>query len=259
MVETSRLDIAIEANRLCFSYDDSKVIDNLSFTLKKGKRLAILGKSGCGKSTLLKVISALILPNSGRLKLRGQIYYDDSDWVYETWEIRQKIVMVFQSYNLFPNYTVLKNITLALRVVKGYDEKKAVEAANDIAHKLCIEDVIDKYPNQISGGQAQRVALARAYVMCPSIMLLDEVTSAIDPTTINNVIKILEELKHSDETIDTSVVLVTHNLKFAIDYSDYIAFMSDGKFVDFAESKKFLSSSSHIQTLSYIDDSKYYI
>lgn len=259
MVKKEELNIALNVKDLSFSYNSSNpVIDNLSFSLEQGKRLAVLGKSGCGKSTLLKLLSTLLMPSSGSLSLSEQDYFTGDDWLYETWEIRQKVILVFQSYNLFPNLTVLENITLALKIVKSHSKEGAVDLAKSIGSKLGLDNIFSSYPNEISGGQSQRVALARAYVMYPSLLLLDEVTSAIDPSTINSVIKLLEELKENEVTKKTSVIMVTHNIRFAVDHSDYIAFMENGTFVEIHKSNDFLTQAIDGRTKAYINDSKYF-
>lgn len=259
MVKKEKLDIALNVRDLSFSYNSSSpIIDNLSFSLEKGNRMAILGKSGCGKSTLLKLLASLLNPTKGSLILSGQEYFSEDDWQFETWEIRQKIILVFQSYNLFPNLTVLENIALALKIVKSHSKQSAYDLAKSIGSKLGLESIFSSYPNEISGGQSQRVALARAYVMYPSILLLDEVTSAIDPSTINSVIKLLEELKENEATKATSVIMVTHNIRFAVDHSDYIAFMENGTFVEIHKSSNFLTQAFDSRTKAYIQDSKYF-
>jgi ABC-type polar amino acid transport system ATPase subunit len=147
---------------------------------------------------------------------------------------------------------------LALKIVKSFPIERAVELAMAIGAKLGLESIFSSYPNEISGGQSQRVALARAYVMYPSILLLDEVTSAIDPSTINSVIKLLEELRDNEATKKTSVIMVTHNIRFAIDHSDYIAFMENGTFIEIHKSNEFLSKAFDNRTKTYINDSKYF-
>lgn len=259
MVKKEKLDIVLNVRDLSFSYNSSNpIIDNLSFSLEKGNRMAILGKSGCGKSTLLKLLASLLNPTKGSLTLSGQEYFSEDDWQFETWEIRQKIILVFQSYNLFPNLTVLENIALALKIVKSHSKQSAYDLAKSIGSKLGLESIFSRYPNEISGGQSQRVALARAYVMYPSILLLDEVTSAIDPSTINSVIKLLGELKENEATKATSVIMVTHNIRFAVDHSDYIAFMENGTFVEIHKSSNFLTQAFDSRTKAYIQDSKYF-
>ena len=253
------MNIGLEIKDLYFTYGDKDVLNGVSFDIESGGVLSILGRSGSGKSTLLKCISSLITPNRGNLYLNNQEYFDGNDWLYEPWELRQKIALVFQGYNLLPNLSVNDNITLALRVVQGVEKDKANSKAKEITKRLGIEDVLDKYPNEISGGQAQRTALARAFILSPPVLLLDEITSAIDPTTINNVAKVLNELRENEPTKKTTVLMVTHNIQFAIEYSNNIAFLDKGKFVEYLPASKFLNESKNPETLEYINDSKYYL
>lgn len=241
-----------------FAYDGKRILDGISLEVKKGEVLAVIGKSGSGKSTLLKCVSSLLQVSNGNLFLNGQQIIQDGEPLFELWEIRQRIVIVFQEYNLFPNLTVLQNIKIALEKVKGQDKATAKQMALSMCEKLNLTELTDKYPNEISGGQAQRVALARALVLKPQVLLLDEVTSAIDPSTILNVIKVIDELKNAEETKDTSIVLVTHNIRFAVDYADNIAFLHDGKIHEQLNAKHFLSGAKSPITQEYIRDSKYF-
>ncbi len=241
-----------------FAYDGKRILDGLSFQVNKGEVLAVIGKSGSGKSTMLKCFSALLQVNKGNLFLNGQQIIQDGEPLFEPWEIRQRIVIVFQEYNLFPNLTVLENIKIALEKVKLQDRTTAEQTALAMCAKLNLSELKDKYPNEISGGQAQRVALARALVLKPQVLLLDEVTSAIDPSTILNVIKVIDELKNAEETKDTSIILVTHNIRFAVDYADNIAFLHEGKIHEQLNAKQFLTDAKSPVTQEYIRDSKYF-
>jgi len=258
MVKEKELIPQLTIDNFEFSYNDKKILNGISLELKKGEVLSILGASGSGKSTLLKCIAALLEVKKGNAFLNGQQIIQEGEFVFEPWELRQRIVIVFQDYNLFPNMTVLENIKIALQKVKNIDKDKASKIAISMCEKLKISELKDKYPNEISGGQAQRVALARALVLQPQILLLDEITSAIDPSTILNVIGIINEIKNAEETKNTSIILVTHNIRFAVDYSDSIAFLHQGKIHEQLPAKQFLTESKSPVTQQYIKDSKYF-
>jgi polar amino acid transport system ATP-binding protein len=258
MVKETELTPQLSIDSFEFSYDDKKILNGISLQIKKGEVLAIVGESGSGKSTLLKCISALLEVNKGNAFLNGQQIIQEGELIFEPWELRQRIVIVFQDYNLFPNMTVLENIKIALEKVKNIGKEEANKIAVSMCEKLKISELKNKYPNEISGGQAQRVALARALVLQPQILLLDEVTSAIDPSTILNVIGVINEIKNAEETKDTSIILVTHNIRFAVDYSDNIAFLHEGKIHEQLPAKQFLTESKSPVTLQYIKDSKYF-
>jgi ABC-type polar amino acid transport system ATPase subunit len=242
-----------------FSYGSRKILNSISLEVNKGEILAIIGKSGSGKSTLLKCLSVMIEAEKGDVFLNDQQIIQNGIFLYEAWEIRQRMMIVFQEYNLFPNMTVLSNIKIALEKVKNIDKTISMQIALSICDKLNLTGIKDKYPNEISGGEAQRTALARAIVLKPQVLLLDEITSAIDPSTILNVIKVINELKISEETKDTSIILVTHNIRFAVDYADSIAFLYDGKIHEQLDANKFITEAKSVITQEYINDSKYFI
>jgi len=258
MVKETELNSQLQIENFEFSYMDKKVLDKISLHLKKGEVMAVVGKSGSGKSTLLKCISTVLEVNNGKAFLAGQMFIENGENIFESWEIRQRIVIVFQEYNLFPNLTVLENVKIALEKVKHLERKTAKQIATSMCEKLHLSDLLNKYPNEISGGQAQRVALARALVLKPQILLLDEITSAIDPSTILNVISVINELKNAEETKDTSIILVTHNIRFAVDYADEIAFLHEGIIHEQLNAKEFLTDAKSPITQEYIRDSKYF-
>ena len=259
MAKEKELNSQLHVENFDFSYKNQKVLNGVSLALNKGEVMAVIGKSGSGKSTLLKCISTLLEVNNGNAFLNGQKFIENGENIFEPWEIRQRIVIVFQEYNLFPNLTVLDNVKIALEKVKNIEKPVAKKMATTMCGKLQLTDLLNKYPNEISGGQAQRVALARALVLKPQILLLDEVTSAIDPTTILNVISVINELKNAEETKESSIILVTHNIRFAVDYADQIAFMHEGTIHEQLEAKEFLSNAKSPITQEYIRDSKYFI
>jgi polar amino acid transport system ATP-binding protein len=249
----------LKIENLEFSYGSRKILNGISLEIQKGEVLAIIGKSGSGKSTLLKCLSMMLNSEKGNIFLNGQQIIQDGNALYEAWEIRQRMMIVFQEYNLFPNMTVLSNIKIALERVKNIYKATSEQMALSMCDKLNLTEIKNKYPNEISGGEAQRTALARALVLKPQVLLLDEITSAIDPSTILNVIRVINELKNSEETKNTSIILVTHNIRFAVDYANSIAFLYDGKIHEQLDANKFLAEAKSAITQEYINDSKYFI
>ncbi len=218
----------IKIEGLRFSYGNHEVLKGITLFAGRGETVAVIGPSGCGKTTFLKCISLLLQPNEGNAFLDGQQYLTSAQSVFDPWEIRRNIVMVFQDYNLFPNMTAMRNMTLALEKTRGMGTGEAEKVAIDMARKLGIDRMLDRYPNALSGGQAQRLALARAMVLKPKLLLLDEITAALDPETIVNVVQAIRELRQADETGDLTIILVTHLMRFAEDFADRVAFLYQG-------------------------------
>ncbi|MDB5655441.1 MAG: glnQ 6, partial [Tardiphaga sp.] len=210
------------------SYGNIPVIKDLSFRIDHGEVLAIVGRSGSGKSTLLKCINLIDPPDQGEISLDGDVYVSDGVAQYAPWEVRRHIGLVFQEFHLFPNMTVMGNITLALRKNMGLKREAAEIRALDVARALKIDNIVGRYPSEISTGQAQRCALARAIVLEPKVFLLDEITSALDPVTILDVVDAISSLRTAPGTEGMSIVLVTHLIQFAARFADRIAFFHDG-------------------------------
>jgi ABC-type polar amino acid transport system ATPase subunit len=227
-ITTDRLDI----DELSCSNGPFRVLNDFQMKVKTGETVAIIGRSGSGKSTLLRCLSLLQQPENGNVSLDGKAYLQHGKPLLPLWQVRQEIVMVFQDYNLFPNMTAMNNITLALEKVRNIPRKEAQEKAQNVASKLGIGHVLDRYPNSLSGGQAQRLALARAMVLEPKVLLLDEITSGLDPETIVNVTEAITELRDSDVSGNLAIVLVTHLMQFASDFADRICFLDGGKIVE---------------------------
>ena len=188
----------ISINNLYKSFDDLQVLENINYTFKEGKVTAIIGSSGSGKSTLLRCINMLENPDS------GEIYFNDKkiDLKTNIQEIRKEIGMVFQSFNLFSNMTVLNNITYALKVAKKIPTKIAEERAHELLELVGISEKHNQYPSKLSGGQKQRVAIARSLAMNPRVMLFDEPTSALDPEMVNEVLDVIKNLAKTGSRLD---------------------------------------------------------
>ncbi|MCM3766823.1 ectoine/hydroxyectoine ABC transporter ATP-binding protein EhuA [Neobacillus niacini] len=215
------------------NYDDVQVLKGVDLNISPGEKLALIGPSGSGKTTMIRMLMTLEKPSSGHIKVEGKYL-----WHKEVSgglipanekhlrEMRQNIGMVFQHFNLFPHMTILRNVTEAPIHVLGLSKEEAHQRAVDMLQKVGLGDKLDAYPAQLSGGQKQRVAIARAVVMQPRIMLFDEVTSALDPELVDEVLQVIKDL--AKET-DMAMILVTHEMDFARDVADRVVFLHDGQ------------------------------
>ena len=218
--------IQLSVKDLVKSYDgNSEVLNGISFDVHQGEVVVILGPSGCGKSTLLRCLNGLETYQSGSITLDGQPITHGGKNMNA---MRQRIGMVFQSYDLFPHYTVLDNITLAPLKVAHRPKKETEAEARALLKRVGLEDKADAYPNELSGGQKQRVAICRALIMKPEVMLFDEVTAALDPEMVHEVLNVMMELADQGMTM----VIVTHEMKFAEAIGDRVLFLDAGKIVE---------------------------
>ena len=190
-------------------------------TINKGEVVVVIGPSGSGKSTFLRCLNLLETPTSGIINFEGT---DLTDSKTDINQLRQKMGMVFQSFNLFPHKTVLENLTISPVKVKGEDPEKAKETALTLLERVGLKDKAESYPSQLSGGQQQRVAIARALAMSPDVMLFDEPTSALDPEMVGEVLSVMKDLAKEGMTM----VVVTHEMGFAKEVADRVIFMADG-------------------------------
>ena len=211
----------LEIKNLKKSYGENQVLKDISLTVHKGEVISIIGSSGSGKSTFLRSINLLEKPTAGEILYRGKNVLDEN---YDLTHYREKLGMVFQSFNLFPNMNVIENIKLAPMKVKGVNEQDAEKQALELLDKVGLKDRAEQYPSSLSGGQQQRVAIARALAMDPEVMLFDEPTSALDPEMVGEVLKTMQDLADSGMTM----VIVTHEMGFAREVSDEVWFMADG-------------------------------
>lgn len=225
----------IQIENLQKNYDDNKVLKGISLNIHKGEVVVILGPSGCGKSTLLRCINGLEEFQSGSISLSGELMNTkETPWHL----LRQRIGMVFQSYDLFPHMTVLDNVMLG--PIKSQKRKKdeIKIQAKDLLKRVGLEDKSNSFPRQLSGGQKQRVAIVRALCMNPEIMLFDEVTAALDPEMVREVLDVILELANQGMTM----AIVTHEMKFAEAVADKIIFIDDGIIVEENTPKEFFKS-----------------
>ncbi|WP_317851619.1 amino acid ABC transporter ATP-binding protein [Lactobacillus johnsonii] len=212
----------IKVEHLKKSFGKKEVLKDISANVEKGKVISIIGPSGSGKSTFLRCLNVLETPTSGKIIFDGQDLTHISEKELDI--LREKMGMVFQSFNLFPNMNVIENVKLAPMKVKGVSEEEAEKQALELLDKVGLKDRAKQYPSSLSGGQQQRVAIARALAMDPEVMLFDEPTSALDPEMVGEVLKTMQDLADSGMTM----VIVTHEMGFAREVSDEVWFMADG-------------------------------
>ena len=215
----------IDVKNLTKSFGDLEVLKGVSQHINRGERVVLIGPSGSGKSTFLRCLNLLETPTSGEIIFEGQSITDDKCDINK---IRQKMGMVFQHFNLFPNMTILKNITLAPVRTGIMNKEEAEKAAMELLKRVGLEDKANSYPAQLSGGQKQRIAIVRALCMRPEVMLFDEPTSALDPEIVGEVLDVMKELAKSGMTM----VCVTHEMGFAREVADRVLFMDEGRILE---------------------------
>lgn len=226
----------IEIKNLMKKYGKNIVLKDITENVNKGQVICVIGPSGSGKSTFLRCLNVLEKPNSGKILFEGKDLTNISE--KELCALREKMGMVFQSFNLFPNMTVLENIKVAPMRVKGIAEDEAEKKAKQLLEKVGLSDRENQYPASLSGGQQQRVAIARALAMDPEVMLFDEPTSALDPEMVGEVFKVMRDLADSGMTM----VVVTHEMGFAKEVADEVWFMSDGYIQEKGNPKDFFNA-----------------
>jgi polar amino acid transport system ATP-binding protein len=237
-------------------FGETTVLDHLDLDVAPGSRLAIIGPSGSGKSTLLRIVMALEGIDAGEVRIAGE-----SLWTMERKgrsvpadeahlrHVRRHVGMVFQHFNLFPHMNVLDNITEAPVRVRGLDRSEAERSACELLERVGLGDRADAYPSQLSGGQKQRVAIARALAMQPDVMLFDEVTSALDPELVGEVLNVLRMLATETET---TMMIVTHEIGFARDIADRVVFMDGGRVVEDAPPDVIFNAPSEPRTRQFL-------
>ena len=214
-------DIIIRTEGLKKNFGDLEVLKGIDVSIRRGEVVSIIGPSGGGKSTFLRCLNLLEQPTAGKVFFKGQ---DITDKKMDVSKFRQQIGMVFQNFNVFPNMTVLENITLTPILEKKIPKARAEEEAMALLKRVGLEDKANEYPRKLSGGQKQRLAIVRALAMQPDVMLFDEPTSALDPEMVKEVLNVITELTRSGMTI----LIVTHEMGFAREVSDRVLFICDG-------------------------------
>jgi ABC-type polar amino acid transport system ATPase subunit len=206
-------------------FGDNVVLDGIDLSVAAGEVLVVIGRSGSGKSTLLRCTNLLEPLDGGSVFLEGE---EISRKGVDVSAVRQRIGMVFQQFNLFPHLTALDNLTLAARRIRGLSRRDAEAQARDLLKQVGLEEKANQHPHQLSGGQQQRVAIARALMMTPHVMLFDEVTSALDPELVGEVLVVMRDLAQDGMTM----IVVTHEMQFAREVGDRVVFMDDGRIVE---------------------------
>ena len=215
----------------------TRVLEDISFSLEEGQALSIIGSSGSGKTTLLRCLNFLEKPDAGTISVRGKTLFDAADFSTQSdSDIRRKRLhfgLVFQNFNLFPQYTALENVTLARRLLAkaektGESAEAIMKEGKELLEQMGLSDRMGNYPHQLSGGQQQRVAIARALAMKPDILCFDEPTSALDPELTGEVLKVIRGLAEQH----TTMIIVTHEMAFARDVADHVIFMDGGVIVE---------------------------
>ena len=233
----------IEIKKLYKSYGDNEVLKGIDQTVSEAEVLCIVGPSGSGKSTMLRCINLLEVPTSGEVYIDGELVTSQN-----INEIRTKMGMVFQNFNLFPHMTVLENVTCAPINVKGVSKADAEAKAMELLTRVGLDNKANAYPRSLSGGQQQRVAIARALAMDPEIMLFDEPTSALDPEMVGEVLDVMKDLAKEG----LAMIVVTHEMGFAKEVADKVIFMDEGVIVEQGTPKEVLVNPSEERTKNFL-------
>lgn len=222
----------LKIEHLTKRFEDNTILDDVSLTVHRGEVIVVVGPSGCGKSTMLRCINALEPIQGGSIQIDGQQISQQSK---NLTQLRQKVGMVFQSYELFPHLTVLNNILLAPTKVQKRDREDVKKEALELLDRVGLKEKADSFPRQLSGGQKQRVAIVRALCMHPEILLFDEVTAALDPEMVREVLDVMLQLAQQGKTM----LIVTHEMQFARAIADRIIFLEGGKIVEDSDPETF--------------------
>lgn len=235
----------IEIVHLSKYYGENLVLDDVSLSMSEHEVVCMIGASGSGKSTLLRCINNLVPFDDGEIKLDGVSIHDRQ---FAAGELYRRIGIVFQSYNLFPHMTVLDNITLAPRRIRQMPRKQSESEAHDLLSLFGLDGFARSYPEQLSGGQQQRVAIARAMANRPDVLMLDEVTAALDPELIGGVLSVIRDLREQGMTM----LIVTHEMGFARDVADRVCFLDAGKIIEEAPPETLFSNPEHSRTRQFL-------
>lgn len=227
------------------AFDERQVLAGVDLEVYRGQIVALIGSSGSGKSTLLRCINLIEQVSDGQIFLNDE---DISDPRVNQDQVRRQVGLVFQAYNLFAHLSILQNITLALRKVQKLSKEEANETAMALLERIGLSDKAHSYPDKISGGQQQRAAIIRAVALNPALLLLDEVTSALDPELVGEVLELIRELKAQG----TSIVMATHELSFARDVADWVVFLDGGVVVEEGPAAEFFGNPSQPRTREFL-------
>ena len=238
----------LEVNNLKKGFGSTDVLKGVSFSLEQGQVLAIIGSSGSGKTTLLRCLNFLETPDAGEILVNGKQLTGAHLTEEQIRENRLHFGLVFQNFNLFPQYTVLENITLAPTLLKQGTHQQITDKALQLLEKVGLSQKKDAYPHQLSGGQQQRVAIARALALSPHVLCFDEPTSALDPELTGEVLRVIRGLKDRDNTM----IVVTHEMEFARSVADVVIYMADGVIVEMGTPEEVFDHPKHEKTRSFI-------
>ncbi|WP_027937533.1 amino acid ABC transporter ATP-binding protein [Anaeroarcus burkinensis] len=244
-MENTKHQPLLKIENLYKKYDETTVLKDIQLTVHTGEVIVILGPSGCGKSTLLRCLNGLEIIHGGQIILSGDVLTPASDWQ----KIRQRVGMVFQSYELFPHMTVLDNILLGPVIVQKRPKKEATEQALSLLERIGLLEKKEAFPRQLSGGQKQRIAIVRALCMNPDIMLFDEVTAALDPEMVREVLDVILTLAQQGMTM----LIVTHEMNFAQAVADRVVFMEHGQICEIAEPDSFFKHPSTLRAQQFLN------
>ena len=258
IMETNAQDLKdepmVKISNLQKSFGDLSVLKDVSLDVPASQVIVIIGPSGSGKSTLLRCVNHLEVPTGGEISIEG-VLVNDKSLSHKAFEahlnrIRCKLGMVFQQFNLFPHMTVIENVIEAPVHVLKQDRETALAKAHELLAKVGLEEKVDTYPSMLSGGQQQRVAIARALAMEPKVMLFDEVTSALDPELVGDVLRVMEDLAHEGMTM----IVVTHEMGFAEKVGDRVVFMADGVVVEDSKPQDMFRQPQHRRTRQFLSE-----
>ena len=246
----------LEVRNIEKHFGATQVLKDISFTLEEGQAISIIGSSGSGKTTLLRCLNFLEKPDSGTISVRGETLFDADDLkTQQESQIRQKRLhfgLVFQNFNLFPQYTALQNVTLARELLAkehGGESREAIEKAGlELLDQMGLADRAGHYPHQLSGGQQQRVAIARALALHPDILCFDEPTSALDPELTGEVLRVIRSLAEQK----TTMIIVTHEMAFARDVADQVIFMDGGVIVEQGDARQVIDHPREERTRQFL-------
>jgi polar amino acid transport system ATP-binding protein len=254
--QTATSNAMVKFDTVVKRFGDNVVLDRLDLEVASTEKLVIIGPSGSGKTTILRVIMTLEHPNEGHVIINGQqLYHEERNGKLvparqrHIREVRSNVSMVFQHFNLFPHKTVRENITLGPRKVLGLDRDEADQRAKELLENYGLAEKIDAYPAQLSGGQKQRVAIARASAMRPKVMLFDEVTSALDPELVGEVLRVVRDLA---EHTEMTMLIVTHEMQFAAQIADRVVMFDEGRIIEEAPPDQIFNDPREARTKAFL-------
>ena len=244
----------LEVKNIKKSFGSTQVLHDISFDLNKGEAISIIGSSGSGKTTLLRCLNFLERPDAGTITVGGKLLFDASDKnKFSEEEIRKRRLhfgLVFQNFNLFPQYTALENVMLAPKLLNEGDDAELKANAEKLLDQMGLSDRMGNYPHQLSGGQQQRVAIARALALHPDVLCFDEPTSALDPELTGEVLKVIRELAENK----TTMIIVTHEMAFARDVADRVIFMDGGVIVEQGDAREVINNPKEERTRQFLSN-----